>query len=97
MTEGEKRRMFFALVREVERLGKGMGLEFERDLAENADSILKGLTPEATTSMQRDVYSGGKSEVDGLVHEMVRLGAEYGVDVPNYRKISEWVKAEGIQ
>lgn len=97
MEAGEKREMFLNLVREVERVGTAMGLEFETDLSENADRILQGLTPGATTSMQRDVIGGGKSEVDGLVHEMVRLGDRYGVDVPSYRLISEWVKAKGIQ
>ena len=67
------------------------------NLAENAGNILAGLTPDATTSMQRDVAAGGKSEVDGLVHEMVRLGEAYHVDVPNYRRISEWAKMKGIQ
>lgn len=97
MEAGEKREMFLNLAREVEQVGKAMGLKFETDLAENADRILQGLTPDATTSMQRDAAGGGKSEVDGLVHEMVRLGERYGVDVPNYRLISEWVKAKGIQ
>lgn len=97
MKAGEKRQMFFDLVHEVEAVGRAMGITFDVNLAENAGNILDGLTPDATTSMQRDVAAGGKSEVDGLVHEMVRLGEVYHVDVPNYRRISEWVKARGIE
>lgn len=97
MEAGEKRQMFFDLVREVEAVGQAMGITFDVNLAENAGNILGGLTPDATTSMQRDVAAGGKSEVDGLVHEMVRLGEAYHVDVPNYRRISEWAKARGIE
>jgi 2-dehydropantoate 2-reductase len=74
-----------------------MGIKFDVDLAENAGNILAGLTPEATTSMQRDVAGGGRSEVDGLIHEMVRLGDALYVDVPCYRQISEWAKLKGIQ
>ena len=97
MTAGEKRDMFLALVREVEAVGEAMGLEFDVDLVENAGDILSGLTPDATTSMQRDVESGARSEVDGLIHEMVRLGERYQVDVPNYRKISQWAMERGIE
>lgn len=97
MEDGEKRQMFFDLVHEVEAVGQAMGITFDVDLAENAGNILDGLTPDATTSMQRDVAAGGRSEVDGLVHEMVRLGEAYHVDVPNYRRISEWVKEKGIE
>lgn len=97
MKPGEKREMFFDLVREVGAVGEAMGLHFDVDLVENAGNILAGLTPDATTSMQRDVAAGGMSEVDGLVHEMVRLGEAYHVDVPNYRRISEWAKTKGIQ
>lgn len=97
MVPGEKREMFFRLVREVEAVGHAMGIKFDVDLAENAGNILAGLTPEATTSMQRDVAGGGRSEVDGLIHEMVRLGDALYVDVPCYRQISEWAKLKGIQ
>ena len=62
-----------------------------------SDNVLKGLTEMATTSMQRDVMAGGQSEVDGLVHEMVRLGHELGVPVPNYEKISLWAREKGIK
>lgn len=97
MVPGEKRELFLNLVREVGAIGEAMHLKFDVDLVENASKILAGLTPDAETSMQRDVAGGGKSEVDGLVHEMVRLGEAYGVAVPNYKLISEWVKGKGIQ
>lgn len=97
MVDGEKREMFFKLVREVKAVGEAMNLKFEVDLEETADKILKGLTKEATTSMQRDIAAGGTSEIDGLIHEMVRLGETNGVDVINYRKISEWAKEKGIK
>ena len=42
--------------------------------------------------MQRDMEAGKQSEVDGLIYQVVRLAEQYGVDVPEYRKIAEAVK-----
>ena len=97
MKEGEMRETFLGLAREVEAVGHAMGLDYEVSLEIVSDNVLKGLTQNATTSMQRDVMAGGYSEVDGLVHEMVRLGYELGVPVPNYEKISLWAKEKGIK
>ena len=97
MRDGEMRETFLGLAREVEAIGLAMGLTFDMSLETVSDNVLKGLTETATTSMQRDVMAGGNSEVDGLVHEIVRLGYQYGVSVPNYEKISLWAKEKGIK
>ena len=97
MKEGEMRETFLGLSREVEAVGKALGLHYDTSLEVISDNVLKGLTMTATTSMQRDVMAGGLSEVDGLVHEMVRLGHELGVPVPNYEKISLWAIEKGIR
>ena len=65
--EGEQREMFKALIREIVALSHAMGIEFEEDLVERNLKILASLSPEATTSMQRDVIEGKRSEMDGLV------------------------------
>ena len=36
--------------------------------------------------MQRDVMEEKCSEMDGLVYEVVRMGEEYKVDMPQYKK-----------
>lgn len=97
MEDGEKRTTFLALAQEVESVGRAMGICFDEPLAQCADAVLKGLTPEATTSMQRDVAAAVPSEIDGLVHEMVRLGTCLGVPVPNYEKISHWAMEKEIK
>ena len=97
MKDGEMRETFLGLAREVEAVGRAMGLTYDVSLERVSDNVLKGLTETATTSMQRDVMSGGRSEVDGLVHEMVRLGHALNVSVPNYEKISLWAKEKGIK
>lgn len=87
--EGEQREAFKTMIREIAALAEAMGVPFERDMVEVNLKILSTLTPEATTSMQRDVMEGKSSEIDGLVYEVVRMGEKYHVPVPMYRKVAE--------
>ena len=94
--EGEQREMFKALIREIVALSHAMGIEFEEDLVERNLKILASLSPEATTSMQRDVIEGKRSEMDGLVYEVVRMGREYKVSMPKYEKAAACFREQGI-
>lgn len=94
--EGEQREMFKALIREIVALSHAMGIEFEEDLVERNLKILASLSPEATTSMQRDVMEGKRSEMDGLVYEVVRMGREYKVSMPQYEKAAACFREQGI-
>ena len=94
--EGEQREMFKALIREIVALSHAMGIEFEEDLVERNLKILAALSPEATTSMQRDVMEGKRSEMDGLVYEVVRMGKEYKVNMPQYKKAATHFREQGI-
>ena len=94
--EGEQREMFKALIREIVALSHALGIEFEEDLVERNLKILASLSPEATTSMQRDVIEGKRSEMDGLVYEVVRMGREYKVSMPQYEKAAACFREQGI-
>lgn len=94
--EGEQREMFKALIREIVALSHAMGIEFKEDLVERNLKILSSLSPEATTSMQRDVIEGKRSEMDGLVYEVVRMGREYKVSMPQYEKAAACFREQGI-
>ena len=94
--EGEQREMFKALIREIVALSHAMGIEFEEDLVERNLKIRASLSPEATTSMQRDVIEGKRSEMDGLVYEVVRMGREYKVSMPQYEKAAACFREQGI-
>ena len=94
--EGEQREMFKALIREIVALSHAMGIEFEEDLVERNLKILASLSPEATTSMQRDVIEGKRSEMDGLVYEVVRMGREYKVSMPQYEQAAACFREQGI-
>ena len=97
LREGEPRKMFVGLIREIEALGHGMGVKFEESLVDVNLKLMDSFTKDLKTSMQRDVAHGGPSEFDGLVHRVSRLGKEYHVSTPLYDKISAWGKEKGIK
>lgn len=86
---GEIRDTFIALIEEIMALSGAMGITFEEDMVKTNLAIIDSFAPEVKTSMQRDMEAGKDSEVDGLVFEVARMGKQYGVEVPMYRKITE--------
>lgn len=95
--ETEPRAMFIELCREIEELAAAEGIRYETPLWETNLRILDGLAPTASTSMQRDIYAGKQSEIDGLIYEVVRLADRYGLKLPAYRKAAEKFRAEKIK
>lgn len=93
---GEARDLFVGLVKEVIALGTAMGVTFDDDLLEKDLNLMDISEKGMTTSMQRDVAKGGKSEFAGLVTRIADMGKEYGVPTPLYDKIAEWGKERGI-
>lgn len=93
---GEIRDTFAALIGEIDTLANAMGIHLEADIVKTNLNILDSLTPEASTSMQRDVKKGKVSEMDGLIFEVVRMGRKYGVTLPVYEKIAEEMKRRGF-
>jgi len=91
---GEIRETFKTLISEIMILSKAMGITFEEDMVATNVAIMNSLAPGVKTSMQRDVEAGKKSELDGLVYSVARLGEEYGVSLPMYQKISEKLQQE---
>lgn len=89
---GEPRDTFVKLMREIDALAVAMDIPFQMDIVTTNLQILDTLSPEASTSMQRDIYAGKQSEIDGLIYEVVRMGRQYGVAVPTYEMIAERAK-----
>ena len=81
---GEIRDCFAELVHEIDILANAMNIHFEEDIVKRNLAILDNLSVNATTSLQRDIKAGGRSEIDGLIYEVVRLAERYGVDLPEY-------------
>lgn len=94
---GEARDTFVKLMKEVDALAVAMGVPFLVDIVTTNLQILDTLNPEASTSMQRDVYAGKASEIDGLIYEVVRMGERYGVPTPTYAMIADKARADGLR
>lgn len=87
--EGAKRDLYIGLMREVEALAEKMGQPFDTDVIGQNLNILDHQPPEATTSLQRDVYAGKQSEIRGLILDIPELGEKYGLELPLYRQVAE--------
>lgn len=87
--EGRARELFKSMIREISTLASAMGYPFEQDYVPVNLEILSHLSPDATTSMQRDLLDGKESELDGLVMEVVRLGRKYSVSLPCYEEVAK--------
>lgn len=87
--EGKVRDTFIALMREIDALAQAMGIHFAEDIVKTNLEIVEHLSPQTSTSMQRDLKKGKNSEMDGLIFEVVRMGRQYDVNVPVYNTIAE--------
>lgn len=94
---GEPRDTFVKLMKEIDALAVAMGVPFLVDIVTTNLQILDTLNPEASTSMQRDVYAGKSSEIDGLIYEVERLGQQYGVPTPTYTMVADKARADGLR
>lgn len=86
---GDPRDMFVNLMKEIDALAVAMGIPFLVDIVSTNLRILDTLNPEASTSLQRDIYAGKNSEIDGLIYEVVRMGKQYGVPTPTYEMVAD--------
>ncbi|MBQ8199618.1 MAG: 2-dehydropantoate 2-reductase [Lachnospiraceae bacterium] len=85
---GDEREFLSDCMAEINALAEAMGIPFLVDIVKTNLEILDALSPEASTSMQRDIWAGNPSEMDGLVFEPVRMGRKYGVSMPKYEMIA---------
>lgn len=93
---GEPRDTFVKLMKEIDALATAMGVPFLVDIVTTNLQILDTLNPEASTSMQRDVYAGKSSEIDGLIYEVVRMGQRLGVPTPTYEMVADKAREDGL-
>lgn len=94
---GEPRDTFVKLMREIDALAVAMDVPFLVDIVTTNLQILDALNPTASTSMQRDIYAGKSSEIDGLIYEVVQMGRKYGVPTPTYEMVERKAREDGLQ
>lgn len=90
--DGEIRECFISLVREIDLTAKAMGIQLGTDIVKRNLDILDDLLPSSSTSMQRDIYNGKQSEIDGLIYNVNRLAKQYNIELPTYTMIEDYAK-----
>ena len=81
--------LFINCIDEVCALAKAMGIELPEDMREKNIALMNAVDDNYISSMHKDVRQGGKTEMDGLIFNVVRLAKKYKIKVPTYEKISE--------
>lgn len=71
-----------ALMREVETVGRSVGVDLPDDIVEKNFHFVDQQTESATSSMQRDIGDGKPNELDSQVGAICRMGQRGGVATP---------------
>lgn len=87
--EGKYRQTFRELCEEIKQIGSKLELGLDVDITETNLKILDSFPADTTASMQKDMKEGKKTEMDGLVFEVVRMADRFGVDAPAYSMIAK--------
>jgi 2-dehydropantoate 2-reductase len=78
----ETREMLIQAMDEIRAVALRRGVPLPEDIVARTLSLIDGLPPEGTASMQRDIIDGRPSELDAQNGAVVRLGQELEVEVP---------------
>jgi 2-dehydropantoate 2-reductase len=78
----ETRDLAARAIREIASVARARGVDLGAEVVERTMGRFDGLTPDATSSLQRDIMAGKPSELDAQLGAVVRLGRESGVPVP---------------
>ena len=78
----ETRELLERAMREIFALARARGVALREDLVERSLGFVDSLAPAATSSLQRDLAAGRRSELEAWLGAVVRLGRESGVATP---------------
>lgn len=81
-SQPETRFMLEAAMREVLAVGRARGIDLPDDAVDRSLALVDRLEPHVTSSMQRDIMAGRRSELDAWNGAVDRLGRETGVSTP---------------
>lgn len=84
----ESKDIYVALLYEIEAVAKAKGLQLPTDIVDQTIIKLEKSPKNATSSMNRDLLAGNKTEVTSLTQFVVNEGLKYGVKTPLYKKIA---------
>jgi 2-dehydropantoate 2-reductase len=78
----ETRAVLEKAMREVLAVGRGRGIALPDDAVDRSMALVDRLEPHVTSSMQRDIMAGRRSELDHWSGAVDRLGREVAVETP---------------
>jgi 2-dehydropantoate 2-reductase len=82
MACAESRLLLERAMREVETVARVKNVDLDADVVEKTMTFVANLSPDATSSMQRDVVAGRRLEYDAINGSIVRAGREAGIPTP---------------
>ncbi|MBN1151333.1 2-dehydropantoate 2-reductase [candidate division WOR-3 bacterium] len=75
-----------ALMKEIKILAEAQNVAIEDDTLRNNFELLSSFDPATKTSFQRDLISGGKTELDVLAGYVVKQAKTFNLELPNHKK-----------
>lgn len=78
----ETRALLAAIMREVEAVARASGIDLASDAVEKALAFIDNAGPNIKASMQLDVESGHRTELESMIGVIGRKGRELGVKTP---------------
>ncbi len=78
----ETRALIIGLMREVETLARRQGVDLEPDVVERSLAFMDNAGPKIKASMQLDVESGHRTEVESMIGVLGRKGREGRIATP---------------
>ena len=69
-------------MREIEAIARARGVALAEDIVASTLAILDAVNPSGTSSLQRDIAAGKRSELDAWTGAVVRLGTRANVPTP---------------
>lgn len=78
----ETRDLITRLMREVEALGRSQGVRLDADVVQKGLAFMDNAGPKIKASMQLDIESGHRSEIESMIGMIGRKGRENGVPTP---------------
>lgn len=87
---GQEQDFYIALVQDCRTIAKAYGIHLPDDIIDINLKILHAVTPDTTASMQKDLAKGpgAKTEMDGLIFEIVRMAKAKNISVPAYEEVA---------
>jgi 2-dehydropantoate 2-reductase len=78
----ETRAMILGLMREVEAVARALGVALDADVVEKSIKFMDDAAPHIKASMQLDVETGRRTEIEAMIGALGRKGRETGVPTP---------------